>query len=242
MDLILIGYGKMNRLVETVAAERGDRVVRVVDVGSPWPSGWTPNLVAIDFSIPDAVLPNLERTLAAGIPSVIGTTGWLSHLATARKMVEASSVGVVYGANFSVGVQALYRLVETAAAALPREYDAFIVESHHRHKLDAPSGTGRRLSEILAERGRAAPVASVRAGAMPGEHTVGFDAEADTITITHTARSRRGFAEGALRAAHWLPGRRGLHDFGAVAAEMASDPAREEKPAEAGAGAKEKRT
>lgn len=217
MDLILVGYGKMNRLVEQLAAERGHRVVRIIRSPADWSDGWAPGLVAIDFSVPGAVLENLDRLMTAGIPAVIGTTGWYDRLEQARSRVEAADVGAVYGANFSLGVAAFYGIVAAAAAALPpARYDAFIVEAHHRHKRDAPSGTAKRLAAILAEAGHQHTVASVRAGALPGTHRVGFDSEADTVTLTHAARSRRGFAEGALAAAQWILGKRGWHEFAEV--------------------------
>ncbi len=216
MDLLLIGYGKMNRLVEALAQEQGHRVARIVHGPRDWNQGWTPGLVAIDFSVPSAAMDNLERAMLAGIPIVIGTTGWYEHLERARAMVAESMVGAVYGANFSVGVNAFYRVVRAAARQIPGEYDRYIYEAHHRHKKDAPSGTAGQLRRILEENQPPVSVASIRAGAIPGTHTVGFDSEADTITLTHTARSRRGFAEGALRAAAWLRGRTGLHEFSEV--------------------------
>jgi len=217
MDLLLLGYGKMNRLVAEMAAERGHAVVGTLDHGDPWRAGWAPNLVAIDFSVPGAVLDHVERCMAAGIPLVIGTTGWLEHLERVRALVEASSVGAIYGANFSVGVQAFYRIVRAAAAALPAEYTAFLWEAHHQHKLDAPSGTAKHLATLLAAGGHdPGSIASTRAGAIPGTHTVGFDGPDDTLTLTHAARSRRGFASGALLAAQWILGKRGLHEFSEV--------------------------
>lgn len=223
MDLILVGYGKMNRLVETLAAEKGYRVVRTIRSPSDWTDGWTPGLVAIDFSVPGAVLENLERAMLAGIPMVIGTTGWYDRMEDARRLVEESHVGAVYGANFSVGVNAFYRIVAEAARLIPAEYDVFVTEAHHRHKLDAPSGTAARLIDILrAHEHPPSSVASVRAGAIPGTHTVGFDSDADTITLTHTARSRRGFAAGALVAARWIMGRHGLFEFSSVMDALAS--------------------
>ncbi|HWG37593.1 MAG TPA: dihydrodipicolinate reductase C-terminal domain-containing protein [Terriglobales bacterium] len=217
MDLLLLGYGKMNRLVAELASERGHRVVQTLEAGEAWRAGWAPNLVAIDFSVPDAVLEHVECSMAAGIPLVIGTTGWLDQLVQVRALVDAASVGAVYGANFSVGVQAFYRIAQAAAAALPAEYAAFLWEAHHRHKLDAPSGTAKHLAMLLAAAGHdPGPVASTRAGALPGTHTVGLDGPDDTITLTHTARSRRGFASGALLAAQWILGKRGLHEFSEV--------------------------
>ncbi|MGH9392972.1 MAG: 4-hydroxy-tetrahydrodipicolinate reductase [Terriglobales bacterium] len=214
MDLLLLGYGKMNRLVAELAVERGHCVLQALDQGDAWRAGWTPGLVAVDFSVPGAVVDHVERCMAAGIPMVIGTTGWLDQLERVRCLVEAAQVGAVYGANFSVGVQAFYRIAAAAAQALPAEYDAFLWEAHHRQKLDAPSGTAKRVADLLRASGHdPGAVASTRAGALPGIHTVGFDGPDDTITITHTARSRRGFASGALLAAQWVLGKRGLHEF-----------------------------
>lgn len=214
MDLLLLGYGKMNRLVAEMAAEHGHRVAKTLDQADAWPAGWTPGLVAIDFSVPEAVLDHVERCTAVGIPLVIGTTGWLEDLDRVRGLVDAAATGAVYGANFSIGAHAFYKIVQTAAASLPSSYEAFVWEAHHREKLDAPSGTGKRLAELLRAGGHdPGVVASTRAGANPGTHTVGFDAKDETITLTHSARSRRGFATGALVAAQWILGRRGLHEF-----------------------------
>jgi 4-hydroxy-tetrahydrodipicolinate reductase len=213
MELVLIGYGKMNRLVEELALAAGDRVIAKVGKSGDW-QAWPGGAVAIDFSVGTAVLENLRRALDAGMPVVIGTTGWYKDLDAARRLVESRNGMVVYGANFSPGVNAFFRIVRAAAAAVPREYDVYITETHHRQKRDAPSGTALRLEDILRAAGRpAGEIASVRAGAVPGTHTVGFDAEADTLELTHRARSRRGFAAGALMAARWCRGRRGFHEF-----------------------------
>lgn len=223
MDLLLLGYGKMNRLVAEMAAEQKHRVVKTLDVGDAWPAGWAPGLVAIDFSVGGAVAGHVERCMAAGIPMVIGTTGWLEQMPAIRAQVEAAAVGAVYGANFSVGVQAFYRGVRAVAEALPASYEAFVWEAHHRQKKDAPSGTAVEITRVLAAAGHAvAPgnVASTRAGSLPGTHSVGFDSAEDTLTLTHSARSRRGFAAGALLAAEWILGRRGWHEFSAVFPEI----------------------
>lgn len=217
MDLLLLGNGKMNRLVAEVAAGQGHRVVKVITRGDRWAAGWAPELVAIDFSVAEAVVEHTDRCMAAGIPLVIGTTGWLDQLDAVRALVDASHVGVVHGANFSIGVQALYRAVAAAAHALPTAYESFVWEAHHSQKRDAPSGTARHLAEQMRASGHdPGPIASTRAGWMPGTHTVGFDSPDDTLTITHTARSRRGFALGALTAAQWILGKRGLHEFSEV--------------------------
>ncbi|MGH9468303.1 MAG: 4-hydroxy-tetrahydrodipicolinate reductase [Terriglobales bacterium] len=223
MELLLLGYGKMNRLVEELASGSGHRVAARVDEHDAFPAGWAAGLVAIDFSVPGAVLEHAERCAAAGIPLVIGTTGWLDRLDAVRACAKRSAAGIVYGANFSVGVQAFYRIAAAAAAALPPSYEAFVWEAHHSQKRDAPSGTALHLAAVLRQGGHEpGAIASTRAGAMPGTHTAGFDSPDDTITLTHTARSRRGFAAGALLAAQWIQGRRGLHEFGEVMDSLAA--------------------
>ncbi len=215
MQLILIGYGKMNRLVETLAREQGHAIARVIRRVDDWNQGWSPGLVAIDFSVPHAVVENLERALGAGIPVVLGTTGWQDHMDRVRQLADAASVGVVYGANFSIGVQWFYRILAEAARRMPGGYESYIIETHHRQKRDAPSGTAREMEALLAAAGHApVSIASVRAGAVPGTHTAGFESADDSLSLTHAARSRRGFAAGALAAAQWILGRRGLHEFG----------------------------
>ncbi|MGH9485636.1 MAG: 4-hydroxy-tetrahydrodipicolinate reductase, partial [Terriglobales bacterium] len=165
----------------------------------------------------------VERCAAAGIPLVIGTTGWLDQLPQVQTLASNSAAGVIYGANFSVGVQAFYRIVAAGAASLPAAYDAFVWEVHHRAKKDAPSGTALHLAELLRQGGHdPGSVASSRAGSIPGTHTVGFDSPDDTLTLTHTARSRRGFAAGALLAAQWILGKRGLHEFSEVMDSLAA--------------------
>src|SRR3990172_12676574 len=223
MKLALIGYGKMGRLIEQVALTRGYEIAFKVDVdensqGEALTEATLRGVeVAIDFTMPQAVVRSVERITGLGINMVIGTTGWLGQLEAVRRMVEERGVGLVYGSNFSIGVNVFFRLME-AAATLFREYsdyDPWIYEIHHRAKLDAPSGTALKLKQILAQAyaGRDLSVASNRAGAPPGEHTVGFDSEADTLTFTHTARSRLGFATGALRAAEWVRGKKGFYEF-----------------------------
>jgi 4-hydroxy-tetrahydrodipicolinate reductase len=223
MNLALIGYGKMGRLVEERAVARGHRILFKTDIeGNDAGQALTPASlrgveVAIDFSIPDAVLRTVDRVTALGINMVIGTTGWWSEMETVRKLVHERNVGLVYGSNFSIGVNLLFRLMEEAASLFHpyKEYDPWIYEIHHRAKLDAPSGTALKLKQILEKTygNREISVASNRAGAVPGEHRVGFDSEWDTLTFTHTARSRLGFATGALHAAEWICGKKGFHEF-----------------------------
>jgi len=223
MKLALIGYGKMGHMVEELALARGHEVVFKVDVeGNEQGQALTgENLsgaeVAVNFSTPDSVLRTVESVAALGINMVVGTTGWMSQLPEVRELVADHNVGLVYGANFSIGVNLFFRLAEAAAAMFRGypEYDPWIYEIHHRAKLDAPSGTALKLEQIV-ERfypdKRITP-ASNRAGAHPGTHILGFDSGSDTLTFTHTARSRLGFASGALWAAEWVRGKKGLYEF-----------------------------
>lgn len=223
MNLAIIGYGKMGRMIEEMALTRGHKIVFKVDIegneqGQALTSASLAGAdVAVNFSTPDSVLTIVDRISAAGVNLVVGTTGWMNHLSVVRKMVEERKTGLVYGSNFSIGVNLFFRLAETAAGLFRdySEYDPWIYEIHHKAKLDAPSGTALKLEQIVekAYPGRKISPASNRAGAHPGEHTVGFDSPADTITITHTARSRLGFAAGAVRAAEWVQGKKGLFEF-----------------------------
>ena len=226
MKIALLGYGKMGKLLDELAPSLGLEVAQRLDIwNNAGGAGITAENfqgveVALDFSTPPAALENIPRVAALGVNLVVGTTGWHDRLAQARAAVETHGVGLVYGSNFSIGVNIFYRVAAAAAAMLKdqAEYDPWIHEIHHRLKLDAPSGTALRLRQVLAEAygERAFSVSSARAGAIPGTHTVGFDSEADTITLTHSARSRRGFALGALRAAQWIRGRKGFYEFSEV--------------------------
>ena len=226
MNLAIIGYGKMGRMIEQLAAGRGHRVAFRVDVeGNERGQALTrENLqgvdVAFDFTTPDAVVGNVERITALGVNLVVGTTGWMNHLKEVRRAVEERGAGLVYSSNFSIGVNVFFRLMEVAASQFRNyaDYDPWIYEIHHRAKVDAPSGTALKLKQILeqAYSGREISTASNRAGAIPGIHTVGFDSESDTLTFTHTARSRIGFASGALHAAEWIRGKKGIYEFSEV--------------------------
>ena len=153
----------------------------------------------------------------------MGTTGWLAHLPEVQRAVTTHDGALIYGANFSVGVQVFYRIA-ARAAELFRDldsYDGFIEEAHHKRKRDAPSGTAIQLHKIVAEKlGHEVPVASTRAGYIPGTHRVGFDSSADQITLEHVARSREGFAAGALMAGKWIIGRKGVYEFSEVFDEI----------------------
>jgi 4-hydroxy-tetrahydrodipicolinate reductase len=210
VNLLIVGYGKMGRLIDTLASEQGIEVAGRVDDGR---DEWRAADVAIDFTTADALLANFPRYLELKMPVVIGTTGWGAHAASLRAQAEQAGLGVVASANFSIGVN-LFQLVAAEAARLMRQqpqYGAWIHEAHHAAKRDAPSGTALMLRDAMVGAGfdRAIDVSATRAGTIPGVHTVGFDSASDTIELTHTARDRRGYAGGALLAARWVAGRRG---------------------------------
>ena len=219
----------MGRLVGKLAAEKGHEVALTIDIEDASRSidEMTAALrgcdVAIDFSVAEAIPRNTETCARAGVPLVIGTTGWLKNLDEVRRIVDEFDAALVYGANFSIGVQIFYRVAAAAAALFQNldSYDAFIEESHHKRKRDAPSGTALQLGEIVAEHlRREVPVTSTRAGYIPGTHRVGFDSAADQITLEHVARSREGFAAGALMAAEWIVGKQGVFEFSEVFDEI----------------------
>jgi 4-hydroxy-tetrahydrodipicolinate reductase len=179
--------------------------------------------VAIDFSVGDAVLRHVKACVAAQVPLVEGTTGWNAQQEEVRRMVNDNEGALVFGANFSVGVNLFYRIVRYAASlfASVEGYAPFLEEAHHMRKKDAPSGTALRLLDLMREElGTEIPVTSTRAGYIPGTHRVGFDSIADQVTLTHTARSREGFAAGALVAAHWIADKKGVYEFSQVIGEI----------------------
>ena len=225
-ELAIVGYGKMGRLVEQLAPEYGFHVALKLDeFNNAAFEGITPENFygidgAVDFSIPSAVLGNVERIAALGVNMVIGTTGWLEHLEAVKAAVARHGIGLIWSPNYSVGVNAFFKLVSEAARLLATEpeYGAWAWEIHHATKKDAPSGTLLKLVDEMKKAGyaRRIDVGSNRAGAHPGTHEIGFDSAADTITLRHTARSREGFARGALKAARWLTGKKGCHEFSEI--------------------------
>jgi 4-hydroxy-tetrahydrodipicolinate reductase len=225
-ELAIVGYGKMGKLVEQLAPEFGFAVALKLDeFNNAAFEGITPENfrgidVAIDFSIPSAVPRNVEGIAALGVNMVIGTTGWLEHLEAVKAAVARHGIGLVWSPNYSVGVNAFFKLVSEAARLLASqpEYGAWAWEIHHATKKDAPSGTLLKLVDEMKKAGypRSIDIGSNRAGAHPGTHEIGFDSSADTITLRHTARSREGFARGALKAARWLVGRKGFHEFAEI--------------------------
>lgn len=216
MKLAFFGAGRMGSAAVAQAQAGGHDIGLVVNTGD---AGQDADALAqrlrghdaaIDFSVPHAVLKHVTACATARVPLVEGTTGWQDEEADARRIMDAAGGTMVIGANFSIGVQVFYRLVDRAGELFARlaAYDAFIEEAHHAKKVDAPSGTARELGRLLARRlGHDIPVASTRAGHIPGVHRVGFDSAADQVLLIHTARSREGFAVGALAAASWIAAR-----------------------------------
>jgi 4-hydroxy-tetrahydrodipicolinate reductase len=226
MKLAIVGYGKMGRLIEQLAPDYGFEVgLKLDEFNNAGYSGITAENfrgmdVAIEFTAPQATVENVERIAALGVNLVVGTTGWLKDIERARRAVEGSGTGLVWSPNFSVGVNVFARLAAEAARLLANEeeYGAWAWEIHHSTKKDAPSGTLLKLVEEMKRAGYARPIdaSSSRAGRHPGTHEIGFDSAPDTITLRHTARSREGFARGALKAAQWIIGKSGVYEFSEV--------------------------
>jgi len=228
--IALLGYGKMGKLVEAIALREGWEVGPKLDINeNPEGSGITPASmagvdVAVEFSQPDAVVRNIEAAAKAGVHVVLGTTGWADQRGKVERIVLDSGIGIVYGANFSLGMNLFFEIISYSArlvGMLP-QYDPYLFEEHHRAKKDAPSGTALNLRDVMRPH-LANPnltIACIRAGSIPGTHVIGFDSEADTIILEHRARSRQGFAEGAVLAARWIAGRKGFYDFRQVFREI----------------------
>jgi len=223
MKIAIVGYGKMGQMIERTAKSLGHDVIAHFDIDNNVEgSGLTAeNLsgvdVSLEFSTPETAVENLRRLIVQKIPVVVGTTGWYGRLEEVKQLVEKHESSLVYGANFSIGMNIFFRIVRDASQMFARytEYDPFLVEHHHKFKKDAPSGTALVIAGLMKEiYGERTPLAvAIRAGYVPGTHEAGFDSEADTITLTHTARSREGFARGALFAAERISGRRGVYEF-----------------------------
>jgi len=223
MKLALFGYGKMGRMVEQAALSQGDEIVCVIDPVAGSRGKLSDADVCVDFTEPNVVIDNIKAAAAAQVSMVVGTTGWHDHLEETKLVVEEAGIGFVYGSNFSVGVNLMFRITEHAAELFSHfpSHDPFIEEAHHKYKKDAPSGTALSLKRIVeAKYSREIPTSSTRAGYFPGKHIVGFDSEADTLEIVHTARSRAGFAEGALLAARWIADRKGFYEFSQIIDEQ----------------------
>jgi 4-hydroxy-tetrahydrodipicolinate reductase len=211
LKVVLVGRGRMGRLVESLAPEYGIEVTgAITSRNADDPSEWPDAEVAIDFSTADAVPANARTLAGRGLSLVIGTTGWHAHEEALRRDLATLPIGVIAAPNFAIGVNAFLATVERAAVVMAtRGFAAWIHEAHHAAKKDAPSGTAIALQHVVEAAGLTVDVSSTRAGYIPGTHTVGFDSPAETITFTHTARDRTAFARGALTAAAWIRGRKG---------------------------------
>ena len=223
MNIALVGYGKMGRMVEAAAAARGHVIAARFDIDNNVDgAGLTAESLAgidaaIEFSTPTTALINIRRLVALRVPTVVGTTGWYAQMQEVKQLVAAHDAALVWGANYSIGMNLFFKVVRDAAALFARygEFDPYLLEAHHKFKQDAPSGTALVIADcVRAAYGARTPDAAViRAGHIPGTHEVGFDSEADTVTLTHTARNRAGFAAGAVLAAELLAGKTGFYEF-----------------------------
>ena len=222
MRILVLGQGKTGKVVVEVAAQRGHSVSGLDVLENAGATALTPPFVAgfdvaIDFTTPEAAVQNMRAVLATGGKIVVGTTGWYDNLADVRGLAERKGAGLLYGTNYSIGVQVMLKLAEQMGTSLARAgYRFSVVETHHVTKLDKPSGTAISIAEMV-ERGAgkkiAVPIESVREGDAKGTHVLEAVSDADRVVLTHEAYSRRGFAEGAVRAAEWLAGRTGCYDF-----------------------------
>ncbi len=246
MRIALIGYGKMGKTIHSLAKQKGIEVAAIIDPLAPEATAKEISAaslqgadVCIDFTEPSSVLENIKKTAALKKNIVLGTTGWGSQAAEIKKIVQQNKIGLVFASNFSIGVNVFFRIIGNAARLFDKfsDYDAFVLELHHSKKKDSPSGTAKSIGEIILREmkrknkmvfgnfaGQIAAnelhVASVRAGGIPGTHTVGFDSNADTIELTHTARNREGFAAGALLAAQWIAEKKGFFSIDDLMTEI----------------------
>jgi len=226
MNLLLLGHGKTGSLVEQVARERGHNVDVLTSQQNPHASALTADRLrgidaVIDFTNPEAVLENMAACTRTRTPMVIGTTGWYQHLDEIERQVRSAGAALLYGSNFSVGVNVFFEIVAAAAAGVTQGYAPQIVERHHATKKDAPSGTAVSMQRIVSEVAKVKPeITSVREGETVGTHVLLLDSQNDTMMLVHDARNRRGFAEGAVRAAEWLKGKTGFYEFRKIYREL----------------------
>ncbi|HKT25666.1 MAG TPA: dihydrodipicolinate reductase C-terminal domain-containing protein [Terriglobales bacterium] len=219
MNLLLLGHGKTGALVEEVARQRGHSVRVLTYKENPHASALGSDHLRgvdalIDFTTPEAVVENLEACIRARKPIVVGTTGWYQHIPRLEEQTRKENAAVLYGSNFSIGVNVFFEIAMAAAAACAQGYVPTIVERHHVHKKDAPSGTAASLQRIFSDIAHIQPeITSVREGETIGTHVVLLDSPSDTMMLVHDAKNRRGFADGAVRAAEWLVGKTGFYEF-----------------------------
>jgi len=226
LNLLILGKGKTGSLVAEVGRERGHNV-RVLDSkDNPEGGGITSEVVknidvVIDFTTPHAVLENISACARLGVNMVIGTTGWYSEIPYVRKLVDENKTGLVYGSNFSVGVNVFFEIARAAGSAAAHGYTIKIVERHHQHKKDAPSGTAILIQQVIKEASGTEPeITSIREGETVGTHVILLDSPNDTMMLVHDSKSRRGFAEGAVKAAEWIKGKKGFYGFREIFKEV----------------------
>jgi 4-hydroxy-tetrahydrodipicolinate reductase len=226
LNIVVLGPGKTGSMVAGVARERGHQV-QAIDVDLNQGGAWltAENLregdVVIDFTAPDAVLGNINACVRAGKSMVVGTTGWYGAMEQVRRSVQQAGTGFVFASNFSYGVNLFFEVVKAVAPALTHGYEGNITETHHIHKKDAPSGTAAAMQRILErEIGQSVEITSIREGEVTGTHILELESAGDRIVLTHEAKSRRTFAEGAVLAAEWVVGKAGFYDFKDVFREL----------------------
>jgi 4-hydroxy-tetrahydrodipicolinate reductase len=221
MNLLLLGRGKTGSLAAEIARDRKHHVQISGSEENHSCQALTPEKLTtvdavIDFTAPHCIIANIEACISADKSMVVGTTGWYSELDRIRSLVETHGTGFIYGANFSIGVNLFFEIARASAAALHHNYSGQIFERHHAHKRDAPSGTAITIQKVMRESSNSqedVEIVSFREGEVVGMHEIILESSADRIYLCHDAKSRRGFAEGAVRAAEWLAGKKGFYDF-----------------------------
>ena len=223
MKIALIGYGKMGHMIESIARERGHEIVSIIDQNNLdefESNAFASADVAIEFTTPQTAADNILQAWKAGVPVVCGTTGWnIDAMRQEAIEREGDGIGLMWSSNYSIGVNILFALNRQLAKFMEAypEYTPHMTEVHHIHKLDAPSGTAKTLQEAIGDdRLKIKDIESIREGEVAGIHTVVWDSGIDTISISHSAKSRKGFALGAVIAAEWMKGKTGWHDFSEV--------------------------
>jgi 4-hydroxy-tetrahydrodipicolinate reductase len=226
MNILVLGRGKTGSLVAEIARERGHDVRAIgsaenIGGAAVRAEALSTTDVVIDFTTPQAIVSNIEACARAGANMVVGTTGWYDQMQHVRDTVKRYDIGFVFGANFSVGVNLFFEIARSAAPALTLGYSGQMIERHHVQKKDKPSGTAVAINNVIRQTsGMAVEIKSVREGNIVGEHELRLDSENDAVVLSHSAKSRRGFAEGAVKAAEWIFNRRGFYDFKDVWREL----------------------
>ena len=226
MKILVLGKGKTGSIVPEIARHRGHNVTAFSSEDNENASALTKDRLAgidvvIDFTTPIAAVENIAACARAGTNMVVGTTGWGAKLDDVRKLTQENDIGFLYGSNFSVGVNVFFEVAKAASAAVALGYGAKIVERHHVQKKDAPSGTAVSIQKVMtAASGTQPEITSIREGETVGTHVILLDSENDILMLVHDAKSRRGFAEGAVRAAEWVKGKRGFFEFKDIYREL----------------------